>query len=153
MGGSKYLYNNEAIACVAIGYLLRTHKMLPIAKLVLILPFVLHEPTCKKLRGRSNKRSLEEFILKNPECVMNFSARYLDFLPLSINAVTILYEMGVINIKGNKVHYNHSSSFHPERFELIGQRARNIFPALDSLHEIMQSQDVNSFYLKLNIVI
>jgi len=153
MKQSGYLYNNEAIASIAIGYFLKKHGATSIAKSLLILPFILHEPTLKKLRGSSFKRSLEEFILKHPECLNNFNNRYLDFLPLSINSITLLYEIGVIKIERDKIIYNYSVSFAPEKSNTIGLRAAKMFSAIDVLHELMQNQDTNSFYLKLKIVL
>lgn len=153
MKQSGYLYNNEALACVAIGYFLKRHNMISIAKLLFVLPFVLHEPTVKKLRNRSYKRSLEEFILKNSDCLINFNRRFYDFMPLTINAITILKEMKVLNIKGSKIYYNHHSSFSPENYYKIGKRADDLFVAVDVLNGIMDGQDVNSFYLKLKIEI
>lgn len=151
MKETGYLYNNEAIACVAIGYFLKQHRMISMSKILFVLPFVLHEPTVKKLRNRSYKRSLEEFILKNPECFINFNARFLDFLPLAINALTILSEIGIAKIKGEKIFYNYNSLFSPDKSNEIGNRAKNILPAIDRLDELMKEQDVNSFYLKLKI--
>lgn len=151
MKDSGYLYNNEAIACVAIGYFLKQHKMISISKVLFVLPFILHEPTVKKLRSKSYKRSLEEFILKNPECLINFNKRFHDFLPLTINAITILNDINIVTIKKDKIFYNYKSLFSPENSINIGNRAKNFFPAIDQLNELMQEQDSNSFYLKLKI--
>ncbi len=153
MKQSGYLYNNEALASVAIGYFLKKHNMISVAKILFVLPFVLHAPTVKKLRSRSYKRSLEEFILKNPECLINFNRRFFDFMPLTINAISILKEIGVLKIKGSKIFYNHHSLYSPEKSNRIGKRADNMFLAIDVLNDIMNEQDVNSFYLKLKIAI
>jgi len=153
MQQTGYIYNNEAISSVALGYFLKRYGTISIIKLMLVLPFALHGPTVRKLRNKSNKRSLEEFILKNSECLINFNARYFDYLPLSINSVTILKEMDVLHIRGEKIYYNQYSSFAPEKYNNIGNRAKNIFPALDVLIELMQEQDVNSFYLKLKVAL
>lgn len=153
MQQTGYIYNNEALASVVLGYFLKRYGTISIPKLVLVLPFVLHSPTVRRLRSNSNKRSLEEFILKNSECLINFNSRYFDFLPLSINSITILKEMEVISIHGDRINYNQYSSFSPERSNKIGSRSQNIFPALDVLIELMKGQDVNSFYLKLKVVL
>ena len=70
------IYNNEAIASLALGLCIRNLKVISIPKTMLILAFLLHEPTAKKLRSISLKRSLEEFVLKNPEVVMGFNWIY-----------------------------------------------------------------------------
>lgn len=151
MKESGYLYNNEAIACIAIGYFLKQHRMISMAKILLVLPFLLHEPTVRKLKNKSYKRSLEEFILKNPDCFINFNARFFDFLPLTINSLTILGELGVTKIKREKIFYNYRTLFSPEKSNLIGERAKSMIAAIDQLQELIHDQDVNSFYLQLKI--
>ena len=148
---NSYLYNNEALASIALGYFLKKQGIISIAKVLLVLPFVLHEPTVKKLKCQSFKRSLEEFILKHPECLLNFNGRFLDFLPLAINALTLLNAMKVIRIKRDMICFNYDSSFFHEYPKNIGARANNMFPAIDVLYELMQDQNINSFYLKLKI--
>jgi len=148
-----YLYNNEAIGSIAIGFFLKLKGKSSISESLLILPFVLHNPTVKKLRNNSLKRSLEEFILKNPECLINFNSRYIDFLPLSINCILLLNDLGVIKIHRDQLYYNDSIIFSPEDSNTIGTRAKYIFPALDALNEIMVDQDEDSLYLKLKIVL
>jgi hypothetical protein len=117
----------------------------------LILPFVFHEPTVRKLKGRSYKRSLEEFIVKNPECIINFNMRFQDFLPITINSISILNDINVIRIVNDSLHFNYENDFSPELSSSIGSRAKNIFKAIDVLNELMKDQDSSSFYLKLKI--
>lgn len=151
MSKSAYLYNNEGLASVAIGYFMKLHGVTTLSKAMLILPFVLHEPTVKKLKGRSFKRSLEEFILKNPECIINFNTRFQDFLPITINAISILNDINVTQIVNDSLYYKRATNFSPELASNIGLRAKNIFKAIDVLDELMRDQDSSSFYLKLKI--
>lgn len=147
---SNFIFNNEAISTVCIGYFLSNLKVVSIPKILLVLPFILHEQTVKKLRNNSLKRSLEEFILKNPEVVSNFNARFIDFLPLSVNSLTILKELNIIRLDRNFAYLN-ENNFYPDRDRNIGDRMKNIFKAIDVLSELMIESDVNSFYLNLKI--
>lgn len=149
---NNYRFNNEAIASIAIGYFLRLHKSVELSKLLFVLPFVLHEPSVKKLRNQSFKRSLEEFILKNPEAVLGFNARYFSFLPLTINSLTLLKEMGIIRVDKDMVIFNFSSGFDPE-YGGVGPRAIKLFGAIDNLNHIMTYETTASFYLKLKITL
>ena len=153
MKQSGYLYNNEAIAAIAIGYFMKLHKEIEVAKILCVLPFILHEPSVKKLRNQSNKRSLEEFITKNTECVIGFNSRFLDFLPLSINVITILAESRIIAIEKDRLVFNDASPFSPDNFSGIGNRAKNFFPAIRELHQLMLNEKTNSFYLKLKVTL
>jgi len=146
------IYNNEALATIALGYMFKIHGPMSAAKAILILPFVLHPPTVRKLRGNSNKRSLEEFILKNPECFFSFNSRFVDQLSISINAITILQEIKAINILRDNISSNYSSRFEPEYYRAkIGKRASNFLFALDNLSDLFRGQSENSLYLKLKI--
>ncbi|MEJ5092716.1 hypothetical protein GEO21_21975 [Sphingobacterium faecium] len=144
--------NNEALATIALGYLFKIHGPISAAKAVLILPFIFHPPTVKKLRNNSEKRSLEEFILKNPECFFSFNARFIDQLAVSINAITILQEIQVISILRDKINFNCNSKFEPEYFQRkIGKRASNFLYAIEKLSDLFIDQNENSLYLKLKI--
>ncbi|AYL97994.1 three component ABC system middle component [Mucilaginibacter celer] len=148
---SATINNNEALASLAVGYLLKVYGTISAAKVMLILPFILHPPTVRKLRGSSLKRSLEEFIVKSPECFISFNARFNDYLPLSVNAVTILQEMNIISIVRDQITYNHASNFSPEYSSHVGKRADDFFVAINTLADLFRDQNENSLYLKLKI--
>jgi hypothetical protein len=148
---SPSINNNEALASVAIGYLLKGYGTITAAKAMLILPFILHPPTVRKLRGGSLKRSLEEFIVKNPECFISFNARFTDYLALSVNAVTILQEIQVVTVLRDQLSYNYTSNFSPEYTRQVGKRATDFFAAIDVLADLFRDQSENSLYLKLKI--
>lgn len=151
---SHTIYNNEAIAAIAIGYFMQGHTTLEHAKALFVLPFVLHDPTAYKLRSKSHKRSLEEFIVNNVDCVINFNDRFIEYLPLTINAITILEAINVIKIDKKYLHYNNSNLvFNPQHEFSIGERARKIMKAVDGLREMMFLEDTNSFYLKLKVLL
>ncbi|WP_286897451.1 MULTISPECIES: three component ABC system middle component [Sphingobacterium] len=149
---SASIINNEALATVALGYFFKITGSLSAAKAILVLPFIFHPPTVRKLRNQSQKRSLEEFILKNPECFFSFNARFIDQLTISINAITILEKMKVITILRDEISFNDNSKFQPENFQRkIGKRASNLLTAIEQLSELMKGQNENSLYLKLKI--
>lgn len=144
--------NNEALASIAIGYLIKLHGQISISKALLTLPFILHPQTVKKLRSSSYKRSIEEFILKNPECIFGFNARFEDQLTISINAITILSEMDIISIYQDELRYNEKANFEPEYNEhKIGKRAFNFLNAITTLSDLLKNQSDNSLYLKLKV--
>lgn len=151
MGNASSLYNNEAIASTALAYCFNELKTVEYSKAFLILPFILHEPTARRLRGQTNKRSLEEFIVKAPECFITFNARYQDFLILTINSITILYEANVISIKNDAIYFNHLANYSPFKSRSNSKRAEDIQKALDSLCILFKTEPTSSFYLKLKV--
>jgi hypothetical protein len=151
MANTNSLYNNEAIASTALAYCFNELKVVEYSKVFLILPFVLHEPTARRLRGQTNKRSLEEFIVKAPECFITFNARYQDFLTLTINSIIILYEANVISIKNDLIYFNNQANYSPFESRSSSNRAENIQKALDSLCLLFGTESTSSFYLKLKV--
>lgn len=148
------IYNNEAIATLAIGHFLKQLTRIQHTKLLFVLPFVLHDPTAKRLRGKAYHRSLEEFLIKNTDCVINFSERFEEFLPLTINAVTILNEMNVVRIEKEHLVYNANNlAFNPEGETTIGKRVNDVMKSVEGITEIFKEEDVASFYLKMRITL
>ncbi len=97
---------------------------------------------------------MEEFIIKNVDCIINFNSRFEDYLPLTINSITILREIGLINIDRHNISFNNAG---PELKSLtgknLGSRIQDIFKANEFLSDLMKVEKVNSFYLKLRIAL
>ncbi len=145
---ANYLYNNEAVSTVAIGHFIRTHKMVDIATILMILPFVLHEPSVKRLNSIANKRSLEEFIVMYPDCLVNLNSRFLDFLPLAINAITILSEGKTIQINRDKVFFIGDEEYNLEK---SGKRIQKNVKANMALSSLFELEKTSNIFLKLKI--
>ena len=148
-------YNNEALAAVTLGYFISLHEEVVYTKLLLILPFIFHEQTARKLRGTSHKKSLDEFIIGNIDCMSDFNRRFQEFLPVCINAIILLSEMKVVTMKFDRVSFNRGqTNFNPSvTSSLVGKRAMALFTSLDNLTDILKSEDSIGTYLKLKIIL
>lgn len=146
-----FIYNNEAISTIALGYFMSNVGVISIPKFMLVLPFVLHEQTLKQLNNNSINRSLEELIIKKPLILSNFNSRFKDFLPLSINSITILNELDIIELDREYIYFNEKSIFNQRDLNEIGNRIKKIMKGIDSLIEIITNHDNNSLYLTLKI--
>lgn len=146
-----FIYNNEAISTIALGYFMSKVRIISLPKFMLVLPFVLHEQTLKQLNNNSINRSLEELIIKKPLILSNFNSRFKDFLPLSINSVTILNELGIVQLDREYIYFNEKSIFNKRDLNEIGDRIKKIMKGIDSLIEIITNDDNNSLYLTLKI--
>lgn len=150
MNSNNYIFNNEAIATVAIGSVFKNSREMTLAKAMLILPFLFHPNTLSALKDhRTVFRSLEEFIVKKPTSFVNFNGRFQMLLPVSINAIMILKEIGVISIKRSLIAYRGDIPFDVEQNN-IGTRASNIIAGAAKLSKLLD-EDVNTLYLKLKI--
>lgn len=146
-----FIYNNEAISTIALGYFMSKVSVISIPKFMLVLPFVLHEQTLKQLNNNSINRSLEELMIKKPLILSNFNSRFKDFLPITTNSVTILNELGIIKLDREYIYFNEESNFNNRELNEIGTRVKKIMKGIDSLIEIIANNDNNSLYLTLKI--
>lgn len=100
-----YIYNNEAIAsCIFLAYLQNT-KTIDIARLCLILPFLLDDRIVMYLAKISNEenRSLESIVNEKPKLFMPFNKSYLSLLPITINSTLLLHKNKQIGISANEI--------------------------------------------------
>lgn len=153
MNKNNFNYNNEAIATMALGYFLHLKQEIELSKILFVLPFILHEPCLKKLKGTSIIRSLEEFIIKSPETLMGFNSRYFNYLPLAINGITILKEAEIIYAIEDVLYFNNNTEFDPINNFTIGSRAKQLLRGIEALIPIINSDSAASFYLKLKITL
>lgn len=145
-------YNNEAIGTLTMGYFISLSKQLSIAKAMIILPMILHDATARRLRGNSINRSLDEFIIGNVDCLINFNKRYTDFLPVSVNSVMMLREMGIVLLSEDKIIYNSDNTrFNAFSAHNIGNRARALLASVERLVPIIVNEHDWSLYLKLKV--
>lgn len=151
MNQSKYLFNNEAIGAIAISSVLQKCGELSYAKAMLILPFLFHEDSTTFLkRANAIVRSSEEFIIKKVSQFSNFNDRYYSLLPISVNSLMILREIGSIYIEADKIvnRYPQKINFNARN---LGKRANNIIKASERLSELLLAENESSLYLKLRI--
>lgn len=147
-------YNNEALASVCLGYYSMLSSDISHSKAMIILPFIFHEQTAKRLRGTSNKRSLDEFILGNTDCLINFNKRFIDFLPISVNAVIMLNEMSIVKLSSRNISFNTGETrFNPHAASNIGKRTRALLTSIENLVPILSPEEDWFAYLKLKIIL
>lgn len=147
-------YNNEALASVCLGYFSMLVDELSHAKTMIILPLILHEQTARRLRGNSNRRSLDEFIIGNTDCLINFNKRYIDFLPISVNSVMMLREMEIVTVSSKAIIFNRGKTkFNPHVATNVGKRARALLTSVEGLVPLLSNEADWSAYLKLKIIL
>jgi hypothetical protein len=147
-------YNNEALATVCLGYYAQLVESVSYSKAMLLLPLILHEQTSRRLRGTGNKRSLDEFIIGNTDCLINFNKRYIDFLPISINSILMLSEMDIIRVSSKEIFFNFNKTrFNPYSAYNLGTRAKALLKSIDGLVPMLSREDDWAAYLKLKVIL
>jgi len=140
-----YIYNNEAISIVAIITVLEKLKQIDIAKVMLILPFLYHKRTLSFIEKTNIELlTLEEFT-ERKLLFANFQDRFLTYLPITINSLTILKEMKLIEIKNNEIIYKPDNKFDILNNQL-GERVKNIVSSASKLSNLLREDTINLYY-------
>ena len=143
-----YIYNNEAIASACILLVLQKAHDIEIAKLCLVLPFLLDDRTVSMLQKKEYQQmTLKDLIYKKPRIFSTFNDRYLALLPVFINAMIILHINGYILFKKKLVSLNISNI----NFEHYGDRLLKIKEAANAFVDLIMNKNTSELYRSLNI--
>ena len=147
----KYIYNNEAIATYSILCILEKSESISVAKLSLVLPFLLNNRILQLLTSRKKIRSIEELVLKSNGELSSYSDSYEEYLPLCINALTVLQsaQQAMLNDGIVTLIQENYVPFHDEK---IGTRALRISKATKKLILLLNDKEENLF-LQLRVKI
>ena len=143
-----YIYNNEAIACVCILVVLQKIPNMEIAKLCLVLPFLLDDRTVSLLQKEEyHQMTLEDLIDKKSRIFSTFNNRYLALLPVFINAMIILHINGYILFDKNLARLS-STRINIENY---GDRLLKIKKAANTFVDLIINKNTSELYRSLNI--
>ena len=148
MSKSYYVYNNEAIASLVLEKTLRLLNEIEISRFLLILPILLEDRIIVKLRT-SNFSDFEELLRKHPTLFANFNDRYLDLLPISINSLTLLKEMGVLMTSKNRIFFN--ANYKESSQSASSNRLESIADQLENFVSLTAGYETNTLYKILKI--
>lgn len=144
---NSYLYNNVAIASIAMNAVLQVSKSLTITKSLLILPFITHKRLLSHLAHSGVKMaSIEQVIAGKTSFFLNFNKRFYDSLSLSINAIQLSSDLEFLKVSGGKVHLLNQLEYSED----MGSRAKRIYKASNNIG-ILLEDDVENLYLNLRI--
>jgi len=141
------LYNNLGICSLSIAFTLQRVGRLSLSQALLIMPIVAHEELLQYMARKStNFNSIEQIIVRKPECFLNFNARFYDGLTVSLNAIQFLSEIDFIKLDGRDIISIYSFSYEKS----MGKRANKIFTASSHIAEFVGSNTLN-LYTNLRI--
>lgn len=144
---SGRLYNNLGICSLAILFVMQHLKKLSLSKTLLIMPFVTNTELLNYLaRKANNAQSIEQLIVKKTKCFSNFNSRYYDGIIVSINAIQLLVEIGMLELVNGELFVVEIFDFEKS----MGERAKKIFDASSRIADLVNSDPVN-LYTNLRI--
>ena len=143
-------YNNELLTGMAILAVLREKKKLEISKALLIHSILSYKGITEFLKDKRTKiRSIEELIVKRNIAFTNFNKRYLEDLELSINAIFLFKQLGLLDLVNNELVYLEGDFDFKNK--TLGKRALDIIEASFNLANILEKEDASNLYLSLRI--
>jgi hypothetical protein len=141
------LYNNLGICSLSIAFTLQRVDRLSLSRALLIMPIIAHEELLQYMARKStNFNSIEQVIVRKPECFLNFNARFYDVLTVSMNAIQFLSEMTFIKLEGGEIISTEAINYE----ESMGARAKKIFNASSRIADFVSSDTAN-LYTNLRI--
>lgn len=147
MKGGYYIYNNEAIASCIILAVLQNIKQIDIARICLVLPFLLDDRTVSALNKEFNTEiTLKEFVSQHSRMFCTFNKRYMELLPVLINSIAILEKTKAISV-AKTISINTSIN----DFGDIGDRFSKIQKSIGALLKLTQSCSTTELYKILGI--
>lgn len=143
-------YNNELLTGIAILAALKQRQKVEISKVLLIHPILSYKGIVEFLKDKRTKiRSIEELIIKKNMAFANFNRRYLEDLELSINAIFLFKELGMLDIIDNELIYIETSFDFKNK--ALGKRALDIIDASYSLINVLDKEEASNLYLSLRV--
>ncbi|TFE03846.1 three component ABC system middle component [Jeotgalibacillus salarius] len=146
------LYNNELIGCVAIYNVLSQSKTISSAKAMLIIPLMCHNGFLSYInRANTDLKSIEQLVIRKPELVSNFNERFYSLMLNSINSISILNSINVIEFSENNIKISEKKDFYSiEQTSKLGLRAKKIIAASPTVAKLLED-DVENLYLQLRV--
>ncbi len=143
-----YAYNNEAIASSSLLLFLQKTNGVNMARLSVVIPFLLDDRTINALLKNKNENcSLESFIDDNKRVFATFNRRYLTLLPVFINALTVLNELQLIEVSQNSIKLKREIN----QFVEMGNRFDTICMAVDRFSNLIKNKEDVELFKILNI--
>ncbi|MGQ7856602.1 three component ABC system middle component [Pedobacter sp. WC2501] len=147
---SSPFYDNIAIGTLVIENVVSTLGQISLAKAVLILPLLLHDPIIKRLSTAVKYRSIDEFLVKERINLGDINLRLENMLPLTINCISILKDLTRIRQDGQTI-ISVTKLEGTNKID-IGVRAAKIIKVIDK-SSFLFNEDDSSTYLKFNIAL
>ncbi|QAA34952.1 MULTISPECIES: hypothetical protein [Clostridiaceae] len=143
-------YNNELLTGIAILAALKQKGKVEISKVLLIHPILSYKGIVEFLKDKRTKiRSVEELIIKKNMAFANFNKRYLEDLELSINAIFLFKELGMLDIINNELIYIEAGFDFKNK--VLGKRALDIIDASYNLINVLDKEEASNLYLSLRV--
>lgn len=98
------LYNNELLGIISLQEVLFISKKVQLSNAMLVLPIVFHKKSLSYLAHKSTKIiSAQDVLLTKPELLISLNKRYYNFLPTTINCLSLCIENNIIMLNDGEL--------------------------------------------------
>ena len=145
-----YVYNNVAITAFAIISMLNVSSRIPLSKVALLMPMLLHDNITQKMVSQ-NYTSFDSVVTLNKIFLSNFNDRYIDLLPQVVNGISILLDLNLASLYGEFVTAENAERYKYMLSKCDSNRLVNIHKAASKLLKLVKDSDIANDYRKLNV--
>lgn len=150
MNTSYYLRNNPVMIMGIIESVLQDEGSTDVGRLAALLPLMMDDKIVDLLINQNMQYTFRQLVLSNNLFLANYNDRYLSLLKPLYHAVSIMLDVGDIELKGSTIIT--SESTHAPLFEGgQSQRLRKTGIATKRLLKMSQRETISELYHILNI--
>ncbi|MGJ0625428.1 three component ABC system middle component [Xenorhabdus bovienii] len=141
------LYNNELLGILSLQEVLSIIKKTTLCNMMIVLPIIFHKKSLNYLaHKRTNAISFQDLLLTKPELLISLNKRYYNFLPSSINCISLCIENEVIELINGELLFKEKLIIDNAISEL-GKRAIKIQSASINIATLISDESFNIYDL------
>jgi hypothetical protein len=144
---SNKLFNNIGLEALALSFVLAKSGDLSVSKALLVSPIISHQALLNHLaRKNTAVLSFEKYLIENIGYFSNFNDRFYGALTSSVNAIQLLSELGVIELRDDLVRLLREIDVSKK----MGVRADKVSKAASNIAKLISEKEEIT-YLNLRI--
>lgn len=143
----SFAYNNIGLEALAILFVVQVSGRMNLANSLLILPILLHKGMLANLsRANVEVLGIEKYLIEKTSFFSNFNNRYYDSLIPSFNAIQLLVDLKILQLKNGDLICNDKIGFEAK----MGKRAQKFFKASSNVAALLQEKP-ETLYLNTRV--
>lgn len=141
------IYNNELLGILSLQEVISITGASKLSNAMLILPIIFHKKSLNYLAHKRTKTiSFQDLLLTKPDILVSLNKRYFNFLPTTINCISLSIENGILELKDGELLFL-SRLIDENAFSQLGNRAIKIQSASKNLAAMLMDSSSNIYDL------
>lgn len=142
------LYNNDAVIALLIYHVVSKKKSIDIGLIAAILPILINDYLVNSILEHSE--NFLNIIALHREQLRNYSSQFNDILPLLLDAISILMDLGLVDLVEENLTLKVTNN---TLDEANSNRFRKMSKAADLLLKDLDGKRINEIYKSLKILL